>query len=176
MGWQSYFIGYNTDAELTHILQVIAQHNLAHLVSEEIAKQCPEIQESGEVGGELVMICKCEIKTPYVSGELKDFTKAVLCANGEARWTTYKYFKEHGLTFAGFETRHRKRLNEEKEWEYLPKAGFKRMMEEYVEKRDKEKKEEKCDDCGKPVEGNDLETNQETGVDYRGEGSSNNYY
>ena len=114
MGCQSFMIGYNSKEEETHILRTIAHHNFQ--------------EKCEKVGQPLEMVCKCEITKPYQTGVLKDLPKAILCLNLGGRWDTYDYFKKNSLSCAGFETRHRERLNAEKAWEYVPQKNLKNYL------------------------------------------------
>ena len=111
MGWQSYILGYNTEAEKEHILKVCKAHNDAFgLLGYEIAGRAADARDPHwDAGEDLVGFVDVEITKPYKRGFLANKTRAIVCGNGGGRWSTIRWFNRHRLAVAWFETAFEKR-------------------------------------------------------------------
>ena len=111
MGWQSYVLGYNTEAEKEHILKVCKAHNDTFgLLGHEIAGRAIDAKDPHwDAGEDLVGFVDVEITTLYRTGPLRDMKHAIVCGNGGGRWSTIRWFNHHRLAVNWFEKAFEKR-------------------------------------------------------------------
>ena len=102
MGWQSWIIGYNTQAEREHILKTCKEHNAI------ATRECHDDDEP--VGEELFDICETCFTKPYKATLLKGMSKAILFGHGGGRCPTRIFFVRRNLTITEYTSAIGKRI------------------------------------------------------------------
>ena len=92
MGWQSYALGYNTEAAKEHILKTCKAHNdTFKLLGFEIANRAIDAKDPHwDAGEDLVCFVDVETTTPYKTGILRDAKHAIVCGDGGGRCSTFQ--------------------------------------------------------------------------------------
>ena len=86
MGWQSYVLFYNSDAEKKDILDVIQKHNIC--------------ENMDEVGEEIIGIVDVKIVKPIKINRCNvKYRYAILCGNGGGRSSTFEWLYKNGIYF-----------------------------------------------------------------------------
>ena len=94
MGWQSWIIGYNTQAEKKHILNTCREHNAIATREEQAGDE--------NVGEELVYISETGFTKPYKKTMLAGMSKAITFGHGGGRCPTRIFFANWHLTITEY--------------------------------------------------------------------------